>query len=57
LTWIVELPLETYPAQLEADLAVGGQYSFQIARAMMWLSQLAYESDPKKINTCCCADD
>jgi triacylglycerol lipase len=50
LTRIVELPSEAYPAQLQADLEVGGQYSFETARAMMWLSQLAYESDAKKID-------
>jgi len=50
MTWIVELPSEAYPAQLAADLSGGGQYDFETARAMMWLSQLAYETDEKKVD-------
>src|SRR5215469_13094142 len=45
MTWIVELPLATYPVNLRADLAGDGRYSFDTAGALMWLSQLAYESD------------
>jgi triacylglycerol lipase len=50
MTWVVELPSEAYPAQLQAELTGNRQYSFETAKAMMWLSQLAYESELGKID-------
>ena len=41
----VELPYESYPKDLSADLSNGGDYSFETAGAMAWLSQLCYETD------------
>lgn len=47
---LVELELETYAAQRLAAIAVDAPYDPPTALTMAWLSQLAYESDPAKID-------
>lgn len=47
---LVELEQETYTAQRFPDLTLDAAYSPSTALAMAWLSQLAYESDPAKID-------
>lgn len=49
---LVELPLGSYPTQLQARLTNDGSYDFNTGRAMAWLAQLAYETaHPEKIDT------
>ena len=47
MTFLVQLPVESYPVLLPLGFDTSGAYSFATARAMMWLSQLAYEPDAK----------
>src|SRR5262245_38556768 len=47
---LVELEQETYTAQRFPPLSLGAAYDSQTALATCWLSQLAYESDPAKID-------
>jgi triacylglycerol lipase len=51
MSMLVELPTESYPSRLIAKLADPGGYNFATTCAMMWLSQLAYETTyPKTID-------
>lgn len=47
---LVELELESYAAQRLPPLSTGATYDRQTALAAAWLSQLAYESAPAKID-------
>ncbi len=47
MTFLVRLPLESYPARLPLGFDTSGVYSYATAQAMMWLSQLAYEPADK----------
>jgi hypothetical protein len=44
MSMFVELPLESYPPHLLANLADTGGYVFATTCGMMWLSQLSYET-------------
>ena len=51
MSMLVELPIASYPTQLETTLIDTGAYSFDTAGAMAWIAQLAYETgDPDKID-------
>ena len=43
LSFLVELPLETYADHLFDDFAPDADFRVGTARALMWMSQLAYE--------------
>src|ERR1700738_3260231 len=47
MSFLVELPREAYPDQALDLLSVTPNFSLDNARAMMWLSQLAYETANK----------
>jgi hypothetical protein len=51
---LVELPLELYAPNAFSDFRPGADFHLGTARALMWMSQLAYETaHPDKINTIC----
>jgi triacylglycerol lipase len=51
---LVELPLELYKPDAFAAFRPGADFHLGTARALMWMSQLAYETaHPDKINTIC----
>jgi triacylglycerol lipase len=47
MTFLVELPKEAYPANALDGFEVGSDFKLENAQAMMWLSQLAYETADK----------
>lgn len=50
MSFLVELGRAAYPDNALSELAVGPAYSLGNARAMMWMSQLAYETaDQRKV--------
>jgi hypothetical protein len=54
MSFLVELPLELYSAIAFADFKPGANFHLGTARALMWMSQLAYETaHPDKINSIC----
>jgi hypothetical protein len=54
MSFLVELPLELYDRDAFAGFRPGGGFNLGTARALMWMSQLAYETDhPGKINAIC----
>src|SRR5262245_45455658 len=54
MSFVVELPLELYSGDAFADFKPDADFHLGTARALMWMSQLAYETaHPGKINTIC----
>jgi triacylglycerol lipase len=52
MSFLVELPLELYDGEAFAAFRPGADFDLGTARALMWMSQLAYETaHPDKINT------
>ena len=47
MTFLVELPKEAYPANALDGFEVRSDFKLENAQAMMWLSQLAYETADK----------
>ena len=47
MTFLVQLPISSYPDQLPPGFDQGTDFSYPTAQAMMWLSQLTYEPDDK----------
>ncbi len=47
MSFLVQLPVASYPAGLPPGFDTNPGYSFATAQAMMWLAQLAYEPDAK----------
>ena len=45
MTFFVQLPIDSYPGKLPSDFGHGSDFDYPTAQAMMWLSQLSYESD------------
>src|SRR5262249_41149882 len=50
---LVELPERLYQPDAFAAFRPTAEFSLGTARAMAWMSQLAYESDPDKIRRIC----
>jgi triacylglycerol lipase len=53
LSILVELPERLYQPDAFAAFEAGADFSLGTARAMAWMSQLAYEGDPDKIKRIC----
>ena len=47
MSFLVELPKEAYPANALDGFEVRSDFKLENAQAMMWLSQLAYETPEK----------
>ena len=47
MSFLVELPKEAYPANALDGFEVRSDFKLENAQAMMWLSQLAYETADK----------
>jgi triacylglycerol lipase len=45
MTFLVQLPLDSYPDELPSDFGRDESFSFPAAQALMWLAQLSYEQD------------
>ena len=43
MSFLVELPLDTYAEHLFDDFTPAADFRIGTARALMWMSQLAYE--------------
>ena len=46
MSFLVQLPIESYPDQLPA-VGQAPAFSYPTAQALMWLAQLTYEPDEK----------
>src|SRR5258708_4236266 len=54
MSFLVELPLELYDCDAFAAFKPRPEYDLGTARALLWMSQLAYETaHPDKINSVC----
>jgi len=53
MSLLTQLPTELYAADAAADFAATSDFNRGTARALAWLSQLAYETDQKKIEEVC----
>lgn len=52
MSFLVALPLSAYPAEALDGLGADSGFSLGSARAMMWMSQLAYETGERaKVET------
>ena len=47
MTFLVELPRDEYPNDAMDSFRVASDFALNNARAMMWMSQLAYDTLPR----------
>src|ERR1700722_15581740 len=53
MSLITQMPFELYAADAVRDIRIGNGFDLGTARAMAWMSQLAYETDRQKIGDIC----
>jgi triacylglycerol lipase len=53
LTQMTQMPIEIYPGDATKDFKAVDGFDLGTARAMAWMSQLAYETDQDKIKAIC----
>src|SRR5580704_1286741 len=53
MSFITQMPIELYAADAVKDFRIADTFDLGTARAMTWMSQLAYETDRDKIGAIC----